>query len=270
MLPLIIDTQTLQDHLGDDDFVVVDLSRLDTHLRQHIPGARHLELGRILASRPPVMGLLPEIGQLEDVVGSLGITTKTHVVAYDEEANAKACRLLWTLDTLGHQAFSLLDGGLPAWLEEQRPSESGLNEPEATVYQARPNPDCIADKAYILSRLGEADTRILDVRSPSEFEGVDKRALRAGHIPGAINIEWTRCIDRDRGMRLQPATVLNRLFEEADIKPDHEVIVHCQTHQRSAHTYIVLKSLGYPRLRGYAGSWSDWGNDPETPIANER
>jgi len=270
MLPLLIDTRTLEGHLDDADLAIVDLSRADQHLQGHIPGARHLEIGRIMASRPPVMGLLPEIPVLEGLLGALGITPDTTVVAYDEEANAKACRLLWTLEALGHRRLSLLDGGLQAWVEEGRPIEQGRSDVEGTDYAATPDPGRIADKAYILSRLGETDTRILDVRSAAEYEGIDRRSRRGGHIPGAINIEWVQAIDRDRGVRLRPAEVLRRHLEAVDIRPEHEVIVHCQTHQRSAHAYWVLRHLGYERVRGYPGSWSDWGNDPETPIAGER
>ncbi len=270
MLPLLIDTQTLADHLDDPDLVVVDVSRAENHLQGHIPGARHLEIAQIMASRPPVMGLLPEVSALEGLIGRLGITPESHVVAYDEEANAKACRLLWTLEALGHGRLSLLDRGLQAWLEAGRPAEQRRAAVEATHYAANPDPGRIADKAYILSRLGETDTRILDVRSPAEYEGIDKRGMRGGHIPGAINIEWVQAIDRDRGMRLRPADDLRRHLEAADIRPEHEVIVHCQTHQRSAHAYWVLRHLGFERVRGYPGSWSDWGNDPETPIASER
>ncbi len=270
MLPLLIDCQTLQDHLDDPGLVVVDLSSAANHRQRHLPRARHLEIGHLMANRPPVMGLLPEISRLEKVVGGLGIEPESHVVAYDDEANAKACRLLWTLDALGHEGLSLLDGGLQAWMEEGRPLEQGLASPTPTHYTARPDPSRIADKAYILSRLGETDTRILDVRSPAEYEGIDKRSRRGGHIPGAINIEWTNAIDRERGMRLRPAETLRQRLAEADVRPEHEVIVHCHTHQRSAHAYWVLRHLGYERVRGYPGSWSDWGNDPETPIAGER
>ncbi len=269
-LPLLIDGAALQQHLQDDGLVIVDLSRRDGYLQQHIPGARHLDIARIMASQAPVMGLLPDIHYLEDILGNLGITPDSHVVIYDEEANAKACRLFWTLDALGHERHSLLDGGLPAWKAEKRPLETQPVEATATTYRARPNRQCVADREYILSRVGDADTRILDVRSAAEFEGVDKRARRGGHIPGAVNIEWLNFIDRQRQMRLRDQEALRELPHQADILPEHEVIIHCQTHQRSAHTYFVLKYLGYPRVRGYAGAWSDWGNQTETPIANER
>jgi thiosulfate/3-mercaptopyruvate sulfurtransferase len=84
--------------------------------------------------------------------------------------------------------------------------------------------------------------------------------------PGAVNFDWVNAIDQTRNLRLKPAEVLKQTFSNLGATPDKEVIVYCQTHHRSAHTFIVLKSLGYPHVRGYPGSWSEWGNSPETPI----
>lgn len=260
--PLVIDGETLQSAIDAGDVLVVDLSRPPLYMQQHIAGAVNLDIGRIMASQPPVMGLLPETDYLESLLGSLGATADTHIVAYDEESNAKACRLLWTLDCLGHRHSSLLDGGLQAWSAEGRPLNASPVTVTSAVYKAQPDSGIVADKAYIETRLN--DLQILDVRSPAEYEGVDKRALRGGHIPGAINIEWTRAIDRARRMRLHSIEELRELY--AGLDPDRETVVHCQTHQRSAHSYVVLKLLGFKRLRGYPGSWSDWGNDPAAPV----
>ncbi len=267
---VLIDGKALQQRLQDDTLAIIDLSRRDGYLQQHIPGARHLDVGLIMANRPPVMGLLPDIAYLENILGKLGIQADNTIVIYDEEANAKACRLFWTLDALGHQQHFLLDGGLQHWLAEGRPVDNQASSHNPKCYRANANNQCVADRDYLLSRLGDADTRILDVRSAAEFEGIDKRSQRGGHIPGAIHLEWLKCIDCENSMRLRKEDELRQLLHQADILPEHEVIIHCQTHQRSAHTYVVLKHLGYPRVRGYAGAWSDWGNHPETPIANER
>jgi len=262
--PLLIDGETLQSAMDAHDLLVIDLSRPPIHMQQHIPGAVNLDIGRIMASRPPVMGLLPEISYLEGLLGALGATAETHIVAYDEESNAKACRLLWTLDCLGHRKASLLDGGLQAWAAEGRALSADPTPVTPADYHAQPNTDVIADKAFIQAHLGKI--QIVDVRSPAEYEGVDKRAQRGGHIPGAVNIEWTLAIDRMRQLRLHPHDELRQLYQDAGLDPNRETVVHCQTHQRSSHSYIVLKLLGFTHLRGYPGSWSDWGNDPETPI----
>jgi 3-mercaptopyruvate sulfurtransferase SseA len=85
-------------------------------------------------------------------------------------------------------------------------------------------------------------------------------------VPGAVNFDWVNAIDQQRNLRLKPAEELRTLLETAGVTPDREVIVYCQTHHRSSHTYVVLKSLGYPRIKGYPGAWSEWGNLTDTPI----
>ena len=106
---------------------------------------------------------------------------------------------------------------------------------------------------------------LLDARTPDEFSGVKVRAARGGHIPGAVNLHWTDTMDQGRNLRLLPDEGLRHMLAERGISPDQEVIVYCHTHHRSAHSYVMLKHLGY-RVKGYAGSWSEWGNDPDTPV----
>lgn len=267
-LPLILQPEELDAHRADAGLRIVDLSNPAVFAHRHIPGAVPLDYTQLNASRPPVMGLLPPEAVLARLLAGAGITPDTHVVAYDSENGLKACRFLWTLDVIGHARFSLLNGGLPAWVEEQRELASGpVTGPADTPdYPVRYSDTHCADKAYILAHLGDPSVIVLDTRSAAEYHGIDRRAQRAGHIPGAVNIEWSQAVVGNGDMRLRPAEALRALYEGAGVTPDKEVIVHCQTHQRSSHTYIVLKSLGYPRLKGYPGSWSDWGNDPDTPI----
>ncbi len=123
-----------------------------------------------------------------------------------------------------------------------------------------------SDKDYILSRLGQPDLTLLDTRSPAEYEGRDVRAARGGHIPGAVNLNWIEAMDQTRQLRFKADPVLRRMLAAIGVTPDKEVIVYCQTHHRSAHTYIVLRHLGYQRLRAYPGAWSEWGNTPGLPV----
>src|SRR5688500_5091913 len=126
LLPLLIEPSELVTHLGKPGITIVDLSQQAIHARAHLPGAVHLEYGRITVPAPPASALLPDAAQLSDVLGAIGLTPDQHVVAYDEEGNGKAARFLWTLDMIGHGNASLLNGGLRAWMAEQRPVESGL------------------------------------------------------------------------------------------------------------------------------------------------
>lgn len=266
-LPLLVDPDTLAANLDMPALLILDVSSPERYSARHIPGAVNLPYPAILRSAPPAMGLLPDETALSQVLSAVGLTEGSHVVAYDGEGNASASRLLWTLEALGHQNYSLLDGGLVAWHAEGHELESGENRPTPSGYHARVrNPDVVADKGYVLDHLADANVTILDARTPDEYSGADVRAARGGHIPGAINLDWTEAIDRGNNLRLQPVATLRALLKNHGVTPDREIVTHCQTHHRSAHTFLVLKYLGYPRVRGYDGSWSEWGNDPEVPV----
>ena len=265
-LPLLLDAAALRPHLGRQEVLIVDLSQPELHRQYHVPGAVHLDYKRIVANRPPVIGLLPDAEQLITLFSELGITPDTHVVAYDEEGGGKAARLLWTLETAGHFRFSLLNGGLQTWLTEDHPITNVPREIRSSDYAMQFNEQSIADRNYVRSHLGQANIAIVDARSPAEYRGEDVRAQRGGHIPGAVNVEWRRALDPKRNLRFKSQDELHHLFESAGIIPDKQIIAYCQSHHRSALTWFVLKYLGYPRVKGYAGSWSDWGNDPDMPI----
>jgi thiosulfate/3-mercaptopyruvate sulfurtransferase len=265
-LPLLIEPDELEKSLGYDNILIVDLNKAETYLKMHIPGAVHLEYLRIVAGHPPVMGLVPDDATLATLFSSLGIDEHTHVIAYDDEGGGRAARLLWTLEVAGHTHASLLNGGLHSWANEGHTLDSEPVPPTAKTFRVSRNTAPVADSAYIISRLDNADCRLLDVRTPAEYNGLKRFAERAGHIPGAVNLNWTEAIDTTRNMRFKPDEDLQALLTPLGIIPDREVITYCQTHHRSAHTYVVLKHLGYERVRGYPGSWSDWGNNSELPL----
>lgn len=265
-LPLLVEPAELAARLGPD-LKIVDLNPPPVYARMHVPGAVPLDYTRIVASRPPAMGVLPSAEQLADVLGGIGLRPEQPVVAYDDEGNGRAARLLWTLDAIGHRGgASILNGGLKAWLTDGRPTEAGTRPIERTQYSVQIQGNVIADKDYILAHLGDPNVVLLDARTPEEYTGQNPRAARAGHIPGAVNYPWTDAMDPTRNLRIKDAAELKRALEALGVTPDKEIITYCQTHHRSAHTYAVLKNLGYPKIKGYPGSWSEWGNLPDTPI----
>lgn len=264
--PLILPPEQLEAALGQSPWLIVDLSKPDHYHQAHVPGAVHLDYSGMVAARPPVMGLLPSEDHLSAVFSRLGLTPDTHVVAYDDEGGGRAARLLWTLEVLGHTRYSLLDGGRHAWQAQGRPTRPGMESRPATDYRAVIKGVGLADMAYLRAHLGDATLALVDARSPQEYSGQKRLAERGGHLPGAVNFDWINAMEPQNHPRLKPAGVLRELLEERGITPDKEVIVYCHTHHRSAHTYVVLKSLGYPRIKGYPGSWSEWGNQPDTPI----
>ncbi|MFL6621954.1 MAG: sulfurtransferase [Sulfurifustis sp.] len=266
-LPLLVEPAELAAHLGAANLRIVDLNPPHVYARVHVPGAVPLDYSRIVAPRPPAMGVLPSADQLAGVLGGLGLRPEHAVVAYDDEGNGRAARLLWTLDAIGHRGgASILNGGLKGWLADGRPTEAGARAVERTQYPVQIQGDVAADKDYILAHLGDPNVVLLDARTPEEYTGQNQRAARAGHIPGAVNYPWTDAMDQMRNLRIKNAAELKRALEALGVTPDKEIITYCQTHHRSAHTYAVLKSLGYPKIKGYPGSWSEWGNLPDTPI----
>lgn len=268
---LLIEPEQLLPQLDSSDLCVVDLSAERVHRQLHIPGARFLDYGEIVASQPPIHGLVPEGERVAMICHRLGIEADTRVIAYDDEGGGKAARWLWTLHLYGHQRITLLNGGLHAWAggsyplieEPSPPSPTSSGAPRALTLQNR---DALAETDYIQQRLGQRDFALWDARTPGEYEGRERRALQAGHIPGAVNLEWSLTLDRDRHLRLLPESPLRQMLSELGLTPDKEVVAYCHTHHRSAHSWYVLHLLGYDHAKGYPGSWSDWGNRDDLPI----
>ena len=265
-LPLLIEPSELKEHLNSNDVIIIDLSSPATYVQYHVPGAAYLNYEWIVRVEQPRMGLLPTEEQLNNVFGSLGITKDKHVVVYDDEGGGRACRFLWTLEIAGHKNFSILNGGIQAWSNHRNEISSKISYPTPCEFKTEMNYETVATRQFILDHLSDENVIILDTRSPAEYSGRKVYAQRGGHIPGAINIEWTDAMDKANEKCFKPENELRQLLESKGITPDKTIVTHCQTHHRSAHTYIMLKYLGYKNIKGYPGSWSDWGNEPNTPI----
>ena len=132
------------------------------------------------------------------------------------------------------------------------------------------HPERLATKDWVLENLKNTQVKILDVRSPLEYRGENVRSDRGGHIPDAVNINWIKNLTDDDDKVFLPSNELRTLYEEAGIMADKEIVTHCQTGIRAAHSYFTLRLLGYTKVRLYDGSWAEWGNDPETPIVSEK
>lgn len=265
---LILEPAVVNSMISEDNILLVDLCQADTYIQNHVPGAVYLDYNWIVTSQTPRMGLLPDIGQLARILTAYGIDTDTHVIAYDDEGGGRACRFLWTLQTTGHQRLSLVNGGIRAWSAEGLELEQQIRFPQplAQAREINYNKKLIADKNSIQEKLKDDNTIILDARSAPEFNGIKIFAARGGHIPGAVHYEWTNAMDNNNNLKLKDSEQIKHDLAELGITADKNIICHCQSHHRSAHTCIVLNSLGFDNVQGYPGSWSDWGNDPNTPI----
>jgi thiosulfate/3-mercaptopyruvate sulfurtransferase len=265
-IPLVIEPEQLEAQLDAPELLIVDLGKPETYAQVHVPGAIHLDYAQIVAMQKPVMGLLPDADTLSRVFSSIGLSADKHVIAYDDEGGGRAARLLWTLDAIGHQNASLLNGGIGAWFNEGHRRENTPVQATPSQYQASIVGTPIADQQFIHAHLDDNNVALLDSRSPEEFSGVKKFAERGGHIPGAVNLDWLNVMDKTRNMRLKPEAELRVMMEEHGFTKDKTIVTYCQSHHRSALTYFVLKLLGYSNIKGYPGSWSDWGNSEDAPV----
>jgi thiosulfate/3-mercaptopyruvate sulfurtransferase len=266
-ISILIEPKVLHSRLSDPELRIVELCESSEFQNQRIPGSIHVDYSEIVDGTKPATGQVPSSQRLQLLARRLGLRDQLHIVAYDDEGGGRASRLVWTLYLLGHRCASVLNGGIHAWLHEGYPVTQISAVPATTELAHIAIDDrVLATREYILSRLGGPSMALLDARTREEYQGSRVLAQRGGHIPGAVHLNWLDTIDGGRQLRLKTDHELTATLSQRCIAPDREIVVYCQTHHRSAHSWMMLRHLGYSRVRGYAGSWSEWGNDPRTPI----
>ena len=263
-----LNTDQLAQNLNNDGLLLVDVSKTASYQQHHIPGAVHIAPGSLQCGIKPAVGKIPDTASLSALFAGIGLQPEHHVIAYDDEGGGWAGRLIWTLDAIGHRNYSFLDGGIIAWLAENRPTESGQPEITASTYSVeRLDPTPIAEIDDILPQLGSSDFGVWDARSAEEYLGSKVLASRGGHIPGAANLDWLELMDKNNHLRLKPLAQISAKLDQRGLTPDKHIVTHCQSHHRSGLTYLVAKILGYPNIKAYHGSWGEWGNREDTPVA---
>ncbi|HET7701513.1 MAG TPA: sulfurtransferase [Candidatus Limnocylindria bacterium] len=242
------------------------------YLAAHLPGAVHCDWSRDLSAPPPASGhprwMLLGPAEFASAMSRLGIGNDTDVIGYDAEGGHHAARLWLALRRYGHDRFAVMEGGIQKWLAEGRPTESGEVPVAPATFTPRPRAGVIATKEEVLAAVRTGDPWLLDVRRDSEFTGVEKRAARGGHIPGAVNILWKDALRDD--WTLRDADELEDLYANAGFGAETSAITYCQAGVRAAFTHLVLTALGHDDVRTYDGSWEEWGNDPALPIIEGR
>lgn len=267
LLPLIVEPEQLQEHLDDPQLLIIDVpANSDSYRQGHVPGAVFLDFRYLMRGDGPVPNDVPSVEALSRLFSTLGLTRDTHVVAYDDEGGGWAARLLWTLELIGHTRYSYLNGGIHAWrdagfAESTEPTALTPSDYHAEIL----NPNTLITCEEIKEKLGDRQFAVWDARSKDEYDGARGNNQHRGHIPGAVNMDWLDAMDRNRALRIRDYAELITELGALGLTPDMEIATHCQSHHRSSFTWLVGKALGF-NIRGYAGSWSEWGNRDDTPI----
>src|SRR3990170_8706943 len=243
---------------------LLDLRPPDAYSAGHIPGAIHLDLWGVSLIDTDPAPLKAFVWMIEHVLAVHGVDASTPVVVYDDQSGVRAARAFWFLEYLGHPSVQLLAGGFNAWIGEGLPLTREAAPAPPSDWTGARNEQTLATWKEVRNALGRGDVVILDTRSDGEYLGTTVRARRGGAVPGAVHIEWTRNLTPAGDFK--PAADLKKMYADAGVTPDREVISYCQGGYRAAHSYVALRLLGYPRIRVYVGSWKEWGDRDDLPL----
>ena len=219
--------------------------------------------------------IISHVEQFEQLMSANGIANDTTVIFYGDKNNWWACYAFWVFHLFGHDNAKVMDGGRAKWEADGRPMVKEVPAYPATAYKAQERADykIRAFRDQVLAHV-QSGMPLVDVRSPGEYSGEllhmpnypQEGAMRGGHIPGARNVPWARAANPDGTFK--PADELRAIYEtEQGLKSSDNVIAYCRIGERSSHTWFVLTYLlGYPNVRNYDGSWTEWGNLVGVPI----
>jgi thiosulfate/3-mercaptopyruvate sulfurtransferase len=270
---VLVETSWVADHLNDASMRLIEADE-DVLLYEigHLPGAVKLDW-HVDVQDPIDRDFVDQQG-FENLMSRWGISNDTTIVLYGDKNNWYACYSFWLFTMYGHKNMKIMNGGRQKWENEGRQLTKEVPHFEPTTYHAQPMDESIrAFRDDVLIGLKDLNRRLIDVRSPQEYTGEllhmvnypQEGAQRGGHIPTAKSIPWATAANPDGTFK--PAVELRQIYEGKDILRDKDVVTYCRIGERSAHTWFVLTYLlGYPRVRNYDGSWTEWGNLVKAPI----
>lgn len=274
---VLVDTEWLLKHHADPDVRVaeVDYDPAANYALGHVPGAVLFDWRKDI--NDPVSRDLLSREAFEALFRRAGISDRTTLVLYGDFNNWFAAFAFWVFEYYGFSKLKILNGGRKKWIAEDRPLVKDEPRPAASKFTAGPGrPELRAyleDVRRALPEVKAGRVGLVDVRGPKEFSGEitappeypTEHAQRGGHIPGAANIPWAQAVNEDGTFK--PKEELEKLYQSKGIAPGKPVITYCRIGERSSHTWFVLSYLlGYPNVRNYDGSWTEWGNLVRTPI----
>ncbi|VFJ12837.1 sulfurtransferase [Candidatus Nitrosocosmicus franklandus] len=271
---VLCETDWVSNNLNNNQIKIleVDYDVENAYKEGHIPNARMVWWKRDI-NDPDTRDIINK-KQFEDLMSRLGIQKEDELILYGDFNNWFAAFAFWVFKYFGHEKIKIMNGGRKKWESEGRPytKEEPVITPTNYVASA-PNEGIRAYLDDVKRSLRKEEVALVDVRSAKEFKGEItappeypmEHAQRGGHIPGAKNIPWLQALNEDGTFK--SAEELAKLYADNGVSPNKHVICYCRIGERSSHTWFVLKYLlGYPSVKNYDGSWTEWGNMIGNPI----
>ncbi|TLY04768.1 MAG: sulfurtransferase [Thaumarchaeota archaeon] len=274
-LNVLTDTETVAKNLSNNSIkiVEVDYDPENAYRQGHIQGASLIWWKRDV--NDPITRDIVNKAQFEELMSRNGITSDSEVILYGDFNNWFAAFVFWIFKYYGHEKVKIMNGGRKKWELEKRTYTKDEPQIQKTKYISQPPNEGVRAYLFDVRRaVDRKDTVLVDVRSPKEFSGEItappeypmEHAQRGGHIPGASNIPWASAVN-DADGTFKAIDELRKIYESKGVTPERDVICYCRIGERSSHTWFVLKYLlGYPQVRNYDGSWTEWGNMIGNPI----
>lgn len=255
-----------------NNIVVLDIRKAVDYAVGHVPGAQNIFRGDYSASSDVYGfgGMRADRAQLEALLGRLGVTADTQILAYDAKGDYDAARFWWQLSHFGFDNVRLIDGGIIAWENAGFEMTSAVPTVEPTQFsfpQTWSDESNLATLDDVIAAIDDPNVVILDTRTIEEMEGSTTKngAFRAGRIPSSVWLEWTESLAGDK--TFLDVDTLRARFAEIGVTPDKTIIAYCQSGVRSAHTTFVLSELlGFPSVMNFDGSWIEWSYNEQLPL----
>lgn len=274
-MPLLVEPAWLEPRLTDPAIRIIDASWYLPAMKRdacaeyataHLPGAVFFDLSTDLADeRAPIRNTIAQPEQLARRFAARGIGTDHHVIVYDHLGGYSAARVWWTLRYAGHGNVSLLDGGFVRWANARRPLTSAAPGHAPASFVAKPRPELVRTKADVARALREGGVEIVDARSSARFRGSgEEHTKHKGHMPGAKSVPYDENLAGDR---LKPVAELRAVYERAGVRLDRPIIATCGSGVTAALDAFALALLGHGDVSIYDGSWAEWGDSDDVPVA---
>lgn len=265
ILKLIISTKDLYKRIRNspNQAIIIDTRSFSEYKKGHIPGAMNIDLFQLHWFDTSKRGIEDFKRQSRILLSNIGIQRDNKIIFYDDVSGISAARGVWLLLYFSHKMVNMLDGGFEGWKRAGYPVEIKSNPLIHSKFGGKIDKNIMSTAEEVKRSMKNKKVVILDARSKEEFKGLDIRAARRGHIPSAVNIDWQNNIESSN---FKSKEKLSKIYSK--IPKNAQIITYCQGGYRAANAFIVLKLLGYNKVKMYLGSWGEWGNRIDLPVSN--